>query len=491
MGEIINFVNGIIWSKALVFLCLGAGVYFSIVLKFPQVRLIKDMVLQLKGGKSSGAGVSSLQSFSMALGGRVGTGNIAGVASAIGFGGPGAVFWMWAIAFLGAGSAYIESALAQVYKEEMDGEYRGGPQYYIEKGLGQRWYAIIFAISAIIAMGCFLPGIQANSIASAMTNAFGIPAPVTGGIVVVLLGLIIFGGVKRIGRVAEIIVPFMAIAYMLVALVIIVVNLDKVPGVFSLIFTSAFSTDAAFGAIIGQAIMWGVKRGIYSNEAGQGTGPMAAAAAEVSHPAKQGLVQAFSVYVDTLFVCSATAFMILITGMYNTVDGAGGYLYNNPALNNAGPGPLYTQSAVDTLVPGLGSSFVAIALFFFAFTTLMAYYYYCESNVAYLSKRIKNHKLIFNVTRVVLLIMVYIGAINSAGQVWALGDIGVGLMAWLNIIAIILLTKTGMATLRDYEEQKKAGLDPVFDPKKLGIKNAELWDKINAKNKVSLEDLKN
>lgn len=491
MGEIIDFVNGIIWSKALVFLCLGAGVYFSIVLKFPQVRLIKDMVLQLKGGKSSGAGVSSLQSFSMALGGRVGTGNIAGVASAIGFGGPGAVFWMWAIAFLGAGSAYIESALAQVYKEEMDGEYRGGPQYYIEKGLGQRWYAIIFAISAIIAMGCFLPGIQANSIASAMTNAFGIPAPVTGGIVVVLLGLIIFGGVKRIGRVAEIIVPFMAIAYMLVALVIIVVNLDKVPGVFSLIFTSAFSTDAAFGAIIGQAIMWGVKRGIYSNEAGQGTGPMAAAAAEVSHPAKQGLVQAFSVYVDTLFVCSATAFMILITGMYNTVDGAGGYLYNNPALNNAGPGPLYTQSAVDTLVPGLGSSFVAIALFFFAFTTLMAYYYYCESNVAYLSKRIKNHKLIFNVTRVVLLIMVYIGAINSAGQVWALGDIGVGLMAWLNIIAIILLTKTGMATLRDYEEQKKAGLDPVFDPKKLGIKNAELWDKINAKNKVSLEDLKN
>jgi AGCS family alanine or glycine:cation symporter len=491
MGELIDFVNGIIWSKALVFLCLGAGVYFSIIMKFPQVRLIKDMVGQLRGGKASQSGVSSLQSFSMALGGRVGTGNIAGVASAIGFGGPGAVFWMWAIAFLGAGSAYIESALAQVYKEEMDGEYRGGPQYYIEKGLGQRWYAIIFAISAIIAMGCFLPGIQANSIASAMTNAFGVPAPVTGGVVALLLGLIIFGGVKRIGKVAEIVVPFMAIAYILVALVIIGMNLDKVPGVFSLIFSSAFSTNAAFGAIIGQAIMWGVKRGIYSNEAGQGTGPMAAAAAEVSHPAKQGLVQAFSVYVDTLFVCTATAFMILITGMYNTVDGAGGYLYNNPALNNAVPGPLYTQSAVDTLVPGLGSSFVAIALFFFAFTTLMAYYYYCESNVAYLSKRVKNHKLIFNITRVVLLVMVYLGSINSAGQVWALGDIGVGLMAWLNIIAIILLTKTGVATLRDYEEQKKAGLDPVFDPDKLGIKNAELWNTIRLEKNRSLEDLKN
>lgn len=482
MGQVIDFINGIIWSKALVFLCLGAGVYFSILMKFPQVRLIKDMVGQLFQGKASKSGVSSLQSFAMALGGRVGTGNIAGVASAIGFGGPGAIFWMWTIAFLGAGSAYIESALAQVYKEEMDGEYRGGPQYYIEKGLGMKWYAIIFSISAIIAMGFFLPGIQANSIAAAMSNAFGIPAGVSGAVVASLLALIIFGGVKRIGRVAEILVPFMAIAYILVALVIIGINIDKVPGVFSLIFTSAFSSEAAFGAIIGQAIMWGVKRGIYSNEAGQGTGPMAAAAAEVSHPAKQGLVQAFSVYVDTLFVCTATALMILITGMYNTSDGAGGFLFQSAALSGAAPGPIFTQSAVDTLVPGLGSAFVAIALFFFAFTTLMAYYYYCESNVAFLAKKFKNHKLIFNVTRVVLLIMVFVGSINSAGQVWALGDIGVGLMAWLNIIAIILLTKTGLKTLKDYEEQKEQGLDPVFDPRKLGIKNADLWvDKLESK----------
>lgn len=475
MGQAIDFLNGIIWSKALVFLCLGAGIYFSILMRFPQVRLIRDMVAQLFKGQSSKSGVSSLQSFAMALGGRVGTGNIAGVASAIGFGGPGAVFWMWTIAFLGAGSAYVESALAQVYKEEMDGEYRGGPQYYIEKGLGMRWYAILFAIAAIIAMGFFLPGIQANSIASAMHNAFGIPVAVTGGVIVFLLGLIIFGGVKRIGRVAEIMVPTMAVIYMLVSLVIIVINLDKVPGVFNLIFTSAFSSKAAFGAIIGQAIMWGVKRGIYSNEAGQGTGPMAAAAAEVSHPAKQGLVQAFSVYVDTLFVCTATALMILITGTYNIADGAGGYLYANPALNGVAPGPIFTQSAVDTLVPGLGSAFVAIALFFFAFTTLMAYYYYCESNVAFLAKKFKNHRAIFNVTRVVLLAMVFVGSMNSAGQVWALGDIGVGLMAWLNIIAIILLTKPGIKTLRDYEQQKKMGLDPVFDPRELGIKNADLW----------------
>lgn len=232
MEQVVNFLNDIIWSKALVYLCLGAGIYFSILLKFPQVRLIKDMVGQLAAGQESKRGVSSLQSFSMALGGRVGTGNIAGVATAIGFGGPGAVFWMWAIAFLGAGSAYVESALAQVYKEEMDGEYRGGPQYYIEKGLGMRWFGIVFAIAAIISMGFFLPGIQSNSIAQAMHTAFGIPVYVSGGVVAVLLALIIFGGVRRIGRVAEIMVPFMAVAYILVSLVVIVLNIDKIPGFF-------------------------------------------------------------------------------------------------------------------------------------------------------------------------------------------------------------------------------------------------------------------
>lgn len=489
MGQVIDFLNSIIWSKALVFLCLGAGVYFSVLMKFPQVRLIKDMVGQLAGGTESKRGISSLQSFSMALGGRVGTGNIAGVATAIGFGGPGAVFWMWTIAFLGAGSAYIEAALAQVYKEEMDGEYRGGPQYYIEKGLGMRWFGIVFAISAIIAMGFFLPGIQSNSIALAMNTAFGIPVYVSGGIVVALLALIIFGGVKRIGRVAEIMVPFMAVAYVLVAVVVIMLNIDKVPGVFSLIIDSAFNTQSAFGAIIGQAIMWGVKRGIYSNEAGQGTGPMAAAAASVSHPAKQGLVQAFSVYVDTLFVCSATAFMILITGMYNTAGLESGYLYVHSSMEGVAPGPAFTQAAVDSLLPGsgLGNIFVAIALFFFAFSTIMAYYYYCESNVAYLAKRMKNHRLVFNVARVVLLLMVFYGSVNTAGTAWALGDVGVGLMAWLNIIAIIMLTRTGVKTLKDYEEQKKAGLDPVFDPGKLGIKNAEIWDEIRTRNAVKVK----
>lgn len=483
-NDFVNFLNNIIWSNWLVWLCLGTGVFFSVIMMFPQVRLIKDMVKLLFGGGSSENGVSSFQSFAMALGGRVGTGNIAGVASAIGFGGPGAVFWMWAIAFLGAGSAYIESALAQVYKEEMDGQYRGGPSYYIEKGLGNKAFAYVFAVSAIIGVGFFLPGIQANSIATSMNQAFGLPTWLTGLLVAGILAFVIFGGVKRIAKTAELIVPFMAIGYIIVALVVIIFNLDKVPGVFTMIFEHAFSAKAATGAVIGQAIMWGVKRGIYSNEAGQGTGPMAAAAAEVSHPAKQGLVQAFSVYVDTLFVCSATAFMILIMGTYNIYDQAGNVLVENMA--GVAPGPIYTQRAVDLFFPGdgFGSVFVAIALFFFAFSTLLAYYYYAEVNVAYLARKVKNHKLVFNITRVTLLVMTFIGSINTAGAVWALGDVGVGLMAWLNIAAILLLTKTGVLTLKDYEAQKKLGKDPVFDPVALGIKNADLWTTINKRRNV-------
>lgn len=483
--SMVDFLNGIIWSNALIYFCLGAGIFFSVLLKFPQVRLIKDMVGQMLSGESSENGVSSFQGFAMALGGRVGTGNIAGVATAIGFGGPGAVFWMWAIAFLGAGSAYIESALAQVYKEELDGEYRGGPSYYIEKGLGIKWFAVLFAISAVLGVGIFLPGVQANSIASAINTAFGVSPYVTGAVVVVLLAFVVFGGTKRIGKTAEMIVPFMAIAYIIVAVIIVLVNITALPAAFMLIIRSAFGADAAFGAILGIAIQWGVKRGIYSNEAGQGTGPMAAAAAEVSHPAKQGLVQAFSVYVDTLFVCSATAFMIIITGMYNVSDGAGGFIVEN--LPGVETGPAFTQMAVNTLIPGFGQAFVAVALFFFAFTTLLAYYYYAETNVAYLFKGSKNHKLYFLLTKLGLLAMTYYGSIRTASLAWGLGDIGVGLMAWLNLIAIVMLTKTGVATLRDYEAQKKQGLDPIFVPENLGIKNADIWKTIGAryKKKVS------
>ncbi|PGL72950.1 alanine/glycine:cation symporter family protein [Bacillus sp. AFS055030] len=474
MEQIVNWLNGIIWSQALIYLCLGVGLFYSLATRFLQIRHMKDIFkLMFKGGKSE-AGISSFQALNLALSGRVGTGNIAGVATAIAFGGPGAVFWMWVMAFLGAGSAFIESTLGQVYKSKKDGQFRGGPAFYIEKGLKIKWYAILFAVVTVISTGLLLPGVQANSIAQGVESAFGISPSITGIVLVALLSFIIFGGVKRIARVAEFVVPFMALSYILVAIIIIVLNISELPGILKLIFSSAFGTDAAFGGILGAAISWGVKRGIYSNEAGQGTGPHAAAAAEVSHPAKQGIVQAFSVYVDTLLVCSSTAFMILITGMYNVTPEGKTKIVNN--LADIEPGPGYTQAAVESMFPGFGAPFVAISLLFFAFTTIMAYYYMAETNLAYINSK-TNRVWTEYVLKVLICVMTFYGSVKTASLAWGLGDIGVGSMAWLNIIAILLLTKPTLKVLKDYESQLKAGKDPVFEPAKLGIKNADFWEK--------------
>ncbi|MBD8138632.1 alanine:cation symporter family protein [Bacillus sp. CFBP 13597] len=473
MSEFITSLNGVLWSSPVIYILLGVGLLFSILTRFLQVRHIKEMVLLMFQGKSSEAGVSSFQALSIALSGRVGTGNIAGVATAIAFGGPGAVFWMWAIAFIGAASAFVESTLAQIYKVKQDGQYRGGPAYYIEKGMGVKWFAVLFAFAALIAMAILMPGVQSNSIAAGVENAFGIKPVFTGLAIVLLLGFIIFGGVKRIANAATLIVPFMALGYILLSVVIVLMNITELPGVISLIFRSAFGLNSAFGGIIGMAIAWGVKRGVYSNEAGQGTGAHPAAAAEVSHPAKQGLVQAFSVYIDTLFVCSATAFMILFTGMYNTQAENGSFIVNN--LGDVTPGPGYTQAAIDSVIPGFGAGFVAIALFFFAFTTIMAYYYIAETNIAYLMRN-RNGKSAMFALKLIILAASFYGSVRTAELAWALGDAGLGIMVWLNVIAILILAKPALITLKDYEKQKKAGIDPVFNPKALGIKNADFWE---------------
>ncbi|GAA0100638.1 alanine/glycine:cation symporter family protein [Paraclostridium bifermentans] len=482
MESIINSINNILWSNALIALCLGTGLYFSLRTRFLQVRHLNEMVVLLAKGEKSDKGISSFQALCTSLAGRIGTGNIAGVATAIAMGGPGALFWMWAIAFLGAGSAFVESTLAQIYKEEDNGEYRGGPAYYIEKGMGVKWYAILFAVATLIAMGVFLPGVQSNSISAGIENAFGISKSISGLGIIILLGLIIFGGIKRISSSAELIVPFMGLAYILMSLVIIAVNIEKLPEVITLIFKSAFGAEQAFAGILGSTIAWGVKRGVYSNEAGQGTGPQAAAAAEVSHPAKQGFVQAFSVYVDTLFVCSATGFMLLMTDKYNVYNASNQFIVQN--LPGVEVGPAFTQSAVDTLIPGFGSAFVAVALFFFAFTTLMAYYYISEVNLAYLAKRILNNnektkKVLINILKVVILASTYYGCVKTSTLAWTLGDIGVGVMAWINIIAILIIAKPALIALKDYEEQKKLGIPREkidFNPIKLGIKNATFWE---------------
>lgn len=473
MEKIVTAINDIIWSNALILLCLGAGVYFSFVTKFLQVRYFRDMIKLLIGGKASDKGVSSFQAFAIAISGRIGTGNIAGVATAIAMGGPGAVFWMWAIAFLGASSAFIEATLGQIYKQVKDGQYRGGPAFYIEKGLGIKWYATLFAIATILSTALFLPGVQSNSIALSAKIAFDIPVEITGGIITLLLGLIIFGGVKRISQVAEIVVPFMAGGYILMALIVIALNITKVPAVVNLIIRSAFDLEPVFAGVFGMAVSWGVKRGIYSNEAGQGTAPHAAAAAEISHPAKQGLVQAFSVYVDTLFVCTATAFMILFTSKYNVVNPSGGFIIEN--VPGMAIGSEFTQAAVNTHFPSLGGGFVAISLLFFAFTTIMAYYYIAETNLSYLLPK-GDKKWLVQALRVMIMVATFYGSIKTAALAWTLGDIGVGMMAWLNIIAIFLLRKPALKAFKDYEQQRKAGIDPVFNAKKLGIKNTDQWD---------------
>ncbi|RZA32176.1 MAG: alanine:cation symporter family protein [Lysobacteraceae bacterium] len=473
MNELVNTINGYVWSTALIALCLGAGLYFSIRSRFLQVRHVREMTRLMLDGKSSDQGVSSFQALTMTLAGRVGTGNIAGVATAITFGGPGAVFWMWVVAFLGASSAFVESTLGQVYKESINKQFRGGPAFYIEKGLGVKWYAMLFALVTIFATGLLLPGVQANSIAESLKTAAGVDNTVTGVLLSIALAFIIFGGVKRIASFAEYVVPFMALGYIVVAVIIVALHIEQLPSVLSLIFTSAFGADAAFGAIIGMAIQWGVKRGVYSNEAGQGTGPHASSAAEVSHPAKQGLVQGFSVYVDTLFVCSATAFMLLITGQYNVQAPDGTPMFTGIQGVAAGPG--YVQTALENIMPGFGSLFVAIALLFFAFTTIVAYYYIAETNIAYINRATGRPWMTF-LLKLAIIGATFYGTIRTADAAWALGDLGVGLMAWLNLIAILLMRNVAFKCLRDYEAQKKLGKDPVFDPRALGIENAHFWE---------------
>lgn len=479
MDKLIDLINGWVWSPALVGLCLLAGLYFSFGTRFIQVRRFGEMArLLFSTDKSQKEGITSFQAFSMALSGRVGTGNIVGVATAIGYGGPGAIVWMWIIAFLGAGSAFAEATLAQIFKDSHNGEYRGGPAYYIEKGLRAKWLAIIFAICAVVACGLFLPPVQSNGIAISFANTFDINPAWVGLGVALLIGFVVIGGVQRIANVAQIVAPFMAIVYILLAVIILIINISAVPAVLGDMIRDAFGLNEALGGILGSTIAWGVKRGIYSNEAGQGTGPIVAAAAKVSHPVKQGMVQAFSVYVDTLLICTATAVMILACKTYNIYDAQGGLLYASQVAKLGEPDVSYTTAAISTLLGGkIGGLVVSIALFFFAFTTIMAYYYYAETNLVYLFGKGRMEQVLIWVLRILMIAAVYYGSINKANKIWSLGDIGVGTMAWINIVAILLLSRMAFKALRSYEKQKKEGKDPEFDPDELNIKNADIWKK--------------
>lgn len=439
-------------------LLVGAGLYFSIRTRFVQLRRIGVMTHLLFGKKDKTKekkGVSSFEAFCIALSGRVGTGNIVGVATAIALGGPGAIFWMWVIAFLGASTAFVESTLAQLFNFEHEDGFRGGPACYIDKGLRSKWLAVVFALFTIIGCGLMLTTVQANGMSSAASNSLGVKPLVSGLFLAFLIGLVVIGGIKRISKVASIVTPFMAVAYIVIALVVLAFNWRAIPGLLSMIVTNAFGINPVCGGILGSTIMMGVKRGLFSNEAGQGTGAIPSASADVKHPAEQGLVQAFSVYVDTLLVCTATALMILSAGTYNILGPDSSMLVaNSPELGANYVG--FTQAAIDTVLGGFGSIFISIALAFFVFTTIMAYYFYSESSIIYLCSlngkcSQRTEMLLIRVLQIAQLTAIVFGAVKEANLVWTLGDIGVGIMAWVNVVAIILLSNKAFGALKEYE----------------------------------------
>ena len=454
LERVVSSINSIVWNPVLVVLLIVAGLYFSVRTRFVQVRKFSTMLRSLFSKKEGAKGISSFEAFCIALSGRVGTGNIVGVATAIAFGGPGAVFWMWVVAFFGASTAFVESTLAQIYKFPHHSGYRGGPFSFIEQGLGKRWLGIVFAVITLLACGFFLTTVQANGVSSAMKNAFPV-TPLTSGIAMaVLLGLVVFGGVQRIAKVASIVTPFMALGYILMALVVIGFHIREVPAVLGAIVTNAFGIHPVCGGIIGSTIAMGVKRGIFSNEAGQGTGAIVSAATDVPHPAQQGLAQAFSVYVDTLLVCTATALMILCSGTYNIFGNGGEMLFAGaPELGNNYVN--FTQSAVDSVFAGFGSQFVSIAMVFFAFSTIMAYYFYAETSLIYLfrGKEGRAEHIAIRVFQVLMLTAVVFGAVREADLIWQLGDIGVGLMAWVTVVSILILCPQAIRSLKEFENK--------------------------------------
>lgn len=467
MDTIIDVVNKILWSYLLIYGLLAIGLYFTVRLFFVQFSLFPEMLRNVIGrkGKDS-AGITPFQALCTSLASRVGTGNIAGVAVALYLGGPGAIFWMWMVAMLGMATAYAESTLAQLYKtRNEDGDYRGGPAFYMARGLKAPWAGALFSVCLILAFGLVFNAVQANSIAESMEGAFGFSRLWVGIGLALATGFVIFGGIRQVARVSEVAVPFMALAYLLVTLYVIIVHITEVPRVFGMIINSAFGLDAAAGGVAG-AMLNGVKRGLFSNEAGMGSAPNIAAVAtpDPHHPSSQGLVQALGVFIDTLLICSATAFLILLSGTLAPGSGLTGT-------------PL-TQAAMRTHIGAAGDDFVAIAIFFFAFTSIIGNYSYAENAMTFLRA---GGRVGITLLRLAVLAMVVWGALESVTTVFNAADASMGLMATVNMIAIVLLSGTVAKLTRDYRQQRKAGMKPVFDvadfPELAGKVDTSIWSR--------------
>ena len=475
LNELITTVNDAVWGYVLIFALVGCGLWFTIRTRLVQFRMVGEMFRlltdsafdtveeQVQGQREryKRKHISSFQAFAVSVATRVGTGNLAGVASAIAIGGPGAVFWMWVIALIGSATAFVESTLAQLFKQKHKDSFIGGPAYYIQQGLHQRWMAVTFAVLITCQFGLSNNSIQANTICGAMQEAFGW-SPLWVGMILAALGLIIvFGGIQRIAFVCAILVPLMAFGYMVLAIVVIAMNIDLIPHVFRLIMLDAFGVEKVIGGTVGATIMYGVKRGLFSNEAGEGSAPNVAATAAVSHPVKQGLIQALGVFTDTLLVCSCTAFIILISGLYQV-----------PELN----GIALTQSALQSEVGSAGPVFIALAIFMFAFSSIIGNYYYGEANIRFITPNTK----VMTAYRICSAgVMVMFGALASFELVWNIVDFFMAFLTACNLVAIVLLGRYAFRLLDDYRQQKRQGIkEPTFHRSQLPELESELecWE---------------
>ncbi|MHA6531714.1 alanine/glycine:cation symporter family protein [Paenibacillus sp. BAC0078] len=459
LESFIGLTNDFLWSKLLIVLLIVCGLYFTIRSKFVQLGMLKEMLVVLKESNvKSKDSISSFQAFCISMAARVGTGNITGIAIAIALGGPGAVFWMWIIAIIGSASSFIESTLAQVYKVKDKTGFRGGPAYYMEQGLKKRWMGALFAVLITLSFGLVFNAVQSNTITVAFENSFGTNRFIVGLLMAVAFAGIIFGGIKRIAKLSEYIVVIMAVVYIGVALSIVLINITKMPEVLALIVKGAFGFEQIAGGSLGAVIVQGVKRGLFSNEAGMGSAPNAAATATTSHPVKQGLMQALGVLTDTLLICSSTAFIILLSDAYK-----------QPGLD----GIKLTQAALSEHIGSWASGTLAIMVFLFAFSTLIGNYYYGETNIEFLNSK----KSVLTLYRYSVLAMILFGSVAKVQLVWDLADLFMGLMVVVNLIAILLLSKVAFAALQDYKRQKRAGKDPVFVKDSIkGLDHIECWE---------------
>lgn len=455
---IVTTGNNILWSYILIGLLIVLGVHFTIRTSFVQFRLFQEMFKVITEKSNEKGGLSSFQAFTISAASRVGTGNITGVALAIGIGGPGAVFWMWLIAVIGMATAFVESTLAQVYKVRDGDGFRGGPAYYMQKALGNRKLGIVFAILLTLSFGFIFNAVQSNTISMSFNSVFNVEKWIVGMVLVILTAIIIFGGVKRIAQVTQVMVPFMAVIYIGIALYVIVINISEIPAVFKLILSSAFGLNEAAGGAIGVTIMQGVRRGLFSNEAGMGSVPNAAATASISHPVKQGLAQSLGVFFDTIIICSATAFIIILAGLYNTGEESGINL---------------TQASLGVHVGNWAPYFLAVAILFFAYSSVIGNYYYGETNIEF----IQTNKVWLTLYRIGMLGMIMFGTLAKVQLVWDMADLFMGIMAILNLIVIAIIGKVSFQALDDYTRQRKKGLDPIFKASTIaGLKGAECWE---------------